>query len=58
MSLLAFRAPFKKAIAERNREGLPVFVWSGSGVTDLSKHVGRVRSGRLSKPAARARKSR
>jgi hypothetical protein len=57
-AVLAFRVAVKKAIAEPNREGLPVFVWSDSGESDLSKQVGRVRSGCPSRHATRARRSR
>jgi len=41
-ALLALRAAVKKAIAERSREGLPVYVWSGGHVVDLSSPMPRV----------------
>ena len=35
-ALLALRAAVRKAIAERTREGLPVYIWSGGKVVDIS----------------------
>ncbi len=35
-ALLALRVAVKKAIAERLREGLPVYVWKDGRVVDLS----------------------
>jgi len=45
-ALLALKAAVKKAIAERTREGLPVYVWSGGHVVDLSSHIPRVQTRR------------
>jgi len=45
-ALLALKAAVKKAIAERTREGLPVYVWSGGHVVDLSSHTARVHARR------------
>lgn len=41
-ALLALKAAVKKAIAERTRAGLPVYVWSAGHVVDLSSHKARV----------------
>ena len=47
-ALLALKAAVKKAIAQRTREGLPVYVWSGGTVVDLSGHKPSVRALRKS----------
>jgi len=57
-ALLALRAAVKKAIAERAREGLPVYVWSDGRVVELATRKIRARSRRASKRATRARKAR
>ena len=35
-ALMALKVGVKKAIAERRRLGLPVYVWSGGRVVDIS----------------------
>lgn len=55
-ALLALRAAVKKAIAERIREGLPVYIWSDGKVVEMP--VRKVRSPRASKRPARARRAR
>lgn len=57
-ALLALKAAVKKAIAERTREGLPVYIWSGGKVVELSATTLRARSRRTSKRPGRARKVR
>ncbi|HEV2325419.1 MAG TPA: hypothetical protein VGS10_15810 [Terracidiphilus sp.] len=43
-ALLALKEAVRKAIAERRRLGLPVYVWSGGRVVDISS--GRKRNSR------------
>ena len=57
-ALLALKAAVKEAIAERTREGLPVYVWSGGKVVDLAARKLRARSRHISKRATRGRKAR
>jgi hypothetical protein len=40
-ALLALKEGVRKAIAERRRLGLPVYVWSGGRVTDISSRRNR-----------------
>jgi hypothetical protein len=53
--LLALRAAVKQAIAERRREGLPVYVWRDGKVVDISAKKPRAKSRHPGRPA-RARK--
>jgi hypothetical protein len=56
---MAFKAAVKKAIAERMREGLPVYVSSNGKVIDLAaKTNGANTSRRASRPAVRRRRPR
>ncbi|MFZ0964424.1 MAG: hypothetical protein WAO35_26460 [Terriglobia bacterium] len=57
-ALLALKAAVKKAIAERMREGLPVYVWADGKVVDLTGKKRRAGSRRASKRAPRAKKAR
>jgi hypothetical protein len=57
-ALLALKAAVKKAIAERIREGLPVYVWANGKVVDLSAKKGRTTSRRASKRALSVKKAR
>jgi len=57
-ALLALKAAVKKVIAQRTREGLPVYVWSDGKVVELSTGKSRARSPHASKPVTRARKAR
>lgn len=57
-ALLALKAAVKKAIAERAREGLPVYVWSRGKVVELPATTLPARSRRTSKRSGRARKAR
>jgi hypothetical protein len=52
---LALKSAVKKAIAERTRAGLPVYVWKGGKVVDLNAPKGRgsVKSAKPSKTTAR-----
>lgn len=43
-ALLALKAAVKKAIDERTRERLPVYIWSGGKVVDLSRSRSRAMS--------------
>ena len=52
-ALLALRAAVKEAIAERRRQGLPVYVWRDGKVVDIGKR--RPRSPGAT-PATRRRK--
>ena len=57
-ALLALKGAVKKAIAERTREGLPVYVWSGGKVVELSSRKLRARAPHVPKQATRTRKAR
>ncbi len=57
-ALLALKSAVKKAIAERTREGLPVYVWSSGKVVELSARRLRADSRHVSKRATGARKAR
>lgn len=54
-ALIALKSAVKKAIAERTREGLPVYVWKDGKVVDLNARKRRPRSKRT-KSVARAKK--
>jgi hypothetical protein len=58
-ALLALRAAVKRAIAERIREGLPVYVWSDDKVVEISakqlQSRSRRRSSALKTPAQKTR---
>jgi len=56
-ALLALRAAVKEAIAERLREGLPVYVWSDGRVVDLSARKMRAHSRPPSNRRTRNRKT-
>ena len=56
-ALLALKAAVKKAIAERTREGLPVYVWSDGNVVDLSANKSHTSSRRPSKRAKQPQKA-
>jgi len=55
-ALLALRAAVKEAIAERAREGLPVYVWSDGRVVELSAEKSRAHLRPPSKHRTRNRK--
>lgn len=56
---MALKAAVEKAIAERAREGLPVYIWSAGKVVELSAADLRARSRRRpSKKTSRPRKAR
>ncbi len=57
-ALLALKAAVKKAIAERTREGLPVYVWSGGKVVELSTQKSRACGPRRSKRSNQSSKTR
>jgi hypothetical protein len=57
-ALLALRSAVKKAIAERTRQGLPVYIWSGGKVVDLTANRRRARSRRKSTRPRPTRKHR
>ncbi|HMD86355.1 MAG TPA: hypothetical protein VKO18_16830 [Terriglobia bacterium] len=57
-ALLALRAAVKKAIAERIREGLPVYIWSDGRVVDISARRLNIPPRRPSLRASGARKAR
>jgi hypothetical protein len=54
-ALTALQEAVQKAIAERTRAGLPVYVWKGGKVVDLNASKGRasVKSAKPSKAAVR-----
>lgn len=52
------RSAVKKAIAERMREGLPVYVWEDGKVVDLTARKNGRKARAKSKAAVRRKKSR
>lgn len=54
-ALMALKDAVKKAIAERRRLGLPVYVWSGGRVVDICS--GRKRDSRSPSKKKRHRRS-
>ena len=44
-ALMALRSAVRKAIAERRKLGLPIYIWSNGRVVDISRRTAR-KSGR------------
>jgi hypothetical protein len=57
-ALLALKSAVKKAIAERSRQGLPVYIWSGGKVVELAARRLRARSPHVTKRVSHVRKVR
>jgi hypothetical protein len=57
-ALLALKDAVKEAIAERTREGLPVYVWKDGKVVDLNAHKSRISPKRSPRRKTAAKKQR